>query len=105
MVGSDGAPAAKPDPRHYLAAIEAAGGDPKRSLMVGDSINDVASAQGAGAPVVVVSFCYTDTPAAELGAEALIDDFAELPATARRLLSALPAPSASAIGTPSQMDA
>jgi phosphoglycolate phosphatase len=36
--------------------------------------------------VVVVSFGYTDTPAADLGAEALIDHFDELPATARRLL-------------------
>jgi phosphoglycolate phosphatase len=87
VVGADGAPAAKPDPRHYIAAIEAAGGDPARSLMVGDSINDVAAAHAAGAPVVVVSFGYTDVPAAQLGAEAVIDDFSELPAVARRLLS------------------
>ena len=105
VVGADGAPAAKPDPRHYLAAIAAAGGDVRHSLMVGDSINDVAAAQAAGAPVVVVSFGYTDIPAAELGAEALIDDFNELPAVARRLLSGLPGRSASAIGTPSPMDA
>ena len=105
VVGADAAPAAKPDPRHYLAAIAAAGGDPAYSLMVGDSINDVAAAQAAGAPVVVVSFGYTDTPAHLLGAEALIDDFAELPSVARRLLSALPGRSASAIGTPSPMDA
>jgi phosphoglycolate phosphatase len=105
VVGADGAPAAKPDPRHYIAAIETAGGDVARSLMVGDSINDVAAAQGAGAPVVVVSFGYTDIPAAELGAEAVIDDFCELPAVAERLLSALPGAAASAIGTPSPADA
>ena len=105
VVGADGAPAAKPDPRHYIAAIEAAGGRVERSLMVGDSINDVAAAQAAGAPVVVVSFGYTDTPAHQLGAEALIDDFSELPAVARRLLSALPGAAPSAIGTPSPADA
>ena len=105
VVGGDAVPASKPDPGHYLAAIAAAGGDPRRSLMVGDSINDVASAQAAGAPVVVVSFGYTDIPAAELGAEALIDDFAQLPAVARRLLCALPGAPTSAIGTPSPADA
>jgi len=102
VVGADAAPAAKPDPRHFLAAVEAAGGDPARALMVGDSYNDVAAAKAAGAPVVVVSFGYTDTPAAELGGDALIDDFAELPETARRLLSA---GSASAIGVASAADA
>ena len=105
VVGADAAPAAKPDPRHYIAAIEAAGGDVARSLMVGDSLNDVASAKGAGAPVVVVSFGYTDEPAGTLGADALIDDFSELPAVARRLLAALPVRPASAIGTPSREDA
>ena len=105
VVGGDAAPAAKPDPRHFLAAVEAAGGDPARALMVGDSINDVLSAKAAGAPVVVVSFGYTDTPAHALGGDAVIDDFAELAAVARRLLSALPASAASAIGTPSAADA
>jgi phosphoglycolate phosphatase len=105
VVGADRAPAAKPDPRHFVTAIEAAGGDPARALMVGDSHNDVAAAQAAGAPVVVVSFGYSETPAAELGADALIDDFAELPAVARRLSTALPAVPPSAIGTPSPADA
>jgi phosphoglycolate phosphatase len=102
VVGADGTPAAKPDPRHFLAAIEAAGGDPARALMVGDSLNDVASAKGAGAPSIVVSFGYTEIPAHELGADAVIDDFAELPAVARRLLSALPGGAGSSIGTPSR---
>ena len=105
VVGADAAPAAKPDPRHFLAAVEAAGGDPARALMVGDSLNDVAAAKAAGAPVVVVSFGYTDTPPGELGGDALIDDFAELPKVARSLLSALPGAAASAIGTPSAADA
>ena len=39
-----------------------------------------------GVPVVAVSFGYNDVPLAELGADALIDHFAELPAVARRLL-------------------
>ncbi len=86
VIGADLAPAPKPDARHLLAAIEHAGGSPARALMVGDSISDVMAARNAGVPVVVVSFGYTDVPAAELGADALIHHFTELPAIARRLL-------------------
>ncbi len=86
VTGADRAPKPKPDPSHYLKAMEEAGGDGARSLMVGDSINDVLAAHGAGAPVVVVSFGYTDIAPAQLGGDALIDSFAELPAIARVLL-------------------
>ncbi|MGC1302373.1 MAG: HAD family hydrolase [Caulobacteraceae bacterium] len=87
VFGADLAPAAKPDPRCFLAALEAAGGDPTRSLMVGDSDNDVLAAQGAGAPVVAVTFGYTETPARELGADAVIDHFDQLYDVAVRLLT------------------
>ncbi len=104
ITGSDRAPKPKPDASHFLAAIAQADGDPRRALMVGDSDNDVLSAHRAGAPVVVVSFGYTDVPASELGADALITHFAQLPATALRLLASgepLPLVGASAIATPS----
>jgi len=88
IVGADRAPKPKPDPSHVLAAIAAAGGDPAYALMVGDSSNDVDSAKAAGVPVVAVTFGYTETPAWDLGADAVIDRFDELPAIARRLLGA-----------------
>jgi phosphoglycolate phosphatase len=72
-------PARKPDARHLLGVIAQLAAPPERSLMVGDSTNDVMAARNAGIPVVVVSFGYTSTPAAQLGADALIDDFAALP--------------------------
>jgi phosphoglycolate phosphatase len=87
IIGADSVPAPKPDPGHLIAAIEAAGGDVSRALMVGDSISDVLAAKGAGVPVAVVSFGYTQTPAAQLGGDALFHHFAELPAIARRLLA------------------
>jgi len=37
--------------------------------------------------VVAVTFGYTETPASDLGADAVIDRFDELPDVARRLLS------------------
>ncbi len=87
VMGPDLAGAAKPDPRHLLAAIEAAGGSHGHALMVGDARTDVGAAVAAGVPVVAVSYGYSDVPPAELGADALIDSFTELPAIARRLLA------------------
>ena len=88
VTGADKAPKPKPDPSHMLAAIAQAGGDPASALMVGDSDNDVRSAKSAGIPVVVVDFGYTETPPDQLGGNALIGRFAELPALAHALLSA-----------------
>ncbi len=109
VTGADRAPVAKPDPSHFRTAIAEAGGDLAYALMVGDSANDVVSAHAAGAPVVVVSFGYTDIPAADLGGDALIDRFDDLPAAAETLLAglraarsrALPAAQPSAIDPPS----
>lgn len=87
IIGADAAPAPKPDARHVLHAVSAAGGTPDKAIMVGDSMNDVASAQAAGVPAIVVPFGYTDTPAAELGAERLIHHYDQLIDTARDLLT------------------
>ncbi len=88
IVGPDSAPAAKPDPRHLIAAVEAAGGQASHALMVGDSKTDFDAARAAGVPVVLVSFGYTEVPAADLAADALIHHFDDLPAAARRVLRA-----------------
>ena len=87
IVGADRAPAPKPDPRHLLAAIAAAGGQPGRALMVGDSISDTEAARAAAVPSIVVSFGYTDIALDDLGADHLIDHFDELPPLAARLLA------------------
>ncbi len=81
VVGGDSLAVRKPDPGHVTGTLAALGlptGAP--AIMVGDSMNDVASARGAGLPVVAVSFGYTTTPPGQLGADRLIDDFAALPA-------------------------
>jgi phosphoglycolate phosphatase len=105
VIGADLAPKPKPDPSHFLTAVEAVGGDPARAVMVGDSYNDVASAQAAGAPVIVVSFGYTEIPAADLGGDRLIHSFSELVEAAKALLipdTALPGPAPSAIASRSR---
>jgi phosphoglycolate phosphatase len=96
IIGADLAPKAKPDPSHVLHAVQAAGGTPDRAIMVGDSMNDVASAQAAGVATIVVPFGYTEIPAAELGADILISHYNELVDAAFLLLQR---GSASAIGS------
>jgi phosphoglycolate phosphatase len=39
-------------------------------------------------PVILMSYGYSEPPAAELAPDALLDHFADLPAAARRLLAA-----------------
>ncbi len=87
IVGADAVQDRKPHPDHYRAAVARAGGALRRSLMVGDSAADVASARGAGAPVIVVRFGYADDAPERLGADALIARYDELPRTARSLLA------------------
>jgi phosphoglycolate phosphatase len=84
-LGFDSVPNAKPDPGHLFATITAAGGHPATTVFVGDSITDTTTARAAGIPVVAVSFGFSDRPAAELGADMVIDDYAALLPALRRL--------------------
>ena len=77
---ADTVTAKKPDARHLFEAIERLGASPERTIMVGDTATDVAAARNAGIKVVAVSYGYSARPAADLGADAVIADFAELPA-------------------------
>jgi phosphoglycolate phosphatase len=86
VIGPDLSPAPKPDPRHLITAVEAAGGDARRAVMVGDSAADVGAARAAGVPSIVVSFGYTEIAPAELGGDWLIEHFSELPPLVARLL-------------------
>jgi phosphoglycolate phosphatase len=88
VIGADRAPAIKPDPRHLLTAIAEVGGDPARAIMVGDAATDAGAAHAAKVPLILVSFGYTETPAAQLGADIVIDHYDELPDACARLLDA-----------------
>ena len=88
VIGAARAPAIKPDPRHLLTAIAEVGGDVGRAILVGDAGTDAGAARAAKVPLILVSFGYTETPAAELGADILIDRYDELPDACIRLLGA-----------------
>ena len=79
-LGGDSLPVRKPDPAPLLATIAAAGGDPATAVFVGDTRVDVDTARAAGVPVIACAFGFADRPAAELGADAVIADFAGLDA-------------------------
>ena len=68
--------------------IEELGGGHAGAVMIGDSATDVKTARAAGVPVILVAYGYTPVPASELGGDAVTDDFAEIPALAKRLLGA-----------------
>lgn len=86
VVGGGRTPYNKPDPRHVFAVMKALNGDCRRAVFVGDSVIDVQAARAAEIPVIAMSYGYTPVPARELGADAVLDDFAELPDTISRLL-------------------
>ena len=82
IVGGDTTPSAKPNPEPLLHMIEQAGGG--RAAFVGDSISDTGAARAANVPCVALTFGFSDRPAQELGADALIDHFdALIPALER----------------------
>ena len=85
VAGADTFAVRKPDPGHILQLIDKIGGDRERAVMVGDSIHDVEAAHAGGLPAVLVSWGYTDKPAGELGADAVIDHFAALPEALERI--------------------
>ncbi len=80
IIGPDLAPAPKPDPRHLLLTVAEAGGDPARSILVGDTESDTHAARAADIPCIVVDFGYSQTSAAELGGKVVISHFDQLAA-------------------------
>ncbi|MEQ8966641.1 MAG: phosphoglycolate phosphatase [Azospirillaceae bacterium] len=79
--------ARKPDAEPLLRSIAAAGGRPESAAMVGDSEIDVATARAAGVPVAVMAHGYAKGPAEDLGADAVVAAFADLPAALDRLVA------------------
>ena len=90
LAGRDTFPVSKPDPGHLTGVIALAGGDPSRAVMVGDSEIDLRTAKAAGVPAILVNFGYATSPLKGSAAEAVIDNFDELPARAHAVLNGLP---------------
>ncbi|UWQ82291.1 HAD-IA family hydrolase [Leisingera caerulea] len=87
LVGADTLPVRKPDPEPLFEAARRAGGDPARTLLVGDSDTDRTTSANAGVPSVLVTFGPSGDDMAALKPEALLDRFEDLPQVADRLLA------------------
>lgn len=85
VAGADTFPVRKPDRGHLLGTIAAAGGDPERAAMIGDSLADAKAAQSAGVPFIAVSFGYGE-PVELLKPDAVIAHFSELAAAVKTVL-------------------
>lgn len=78
VLGADSRPWRKPDPRHLIDTLAAAGGATAASVYVGDSATDSETARAARVPFVLVTHGYSEIPHAEIAADARIDGFAAL---------------------------
>jgi len=83
VYGAGRKPYTKPDPRIFHEVVTDCGG--ASGVMIGDSITDLNTARAAAAPCILFSYGFTPVPAAELGADLVLDDFAELPGALERL--------------------
>jgi phosphoglycolate phosphatase len=80
VVGGDTCARRKPDPQPLLFACQSLQVPAAAALMVGDSVNDVQAARGAGIPIVCVSYGYNEgRDPRTLQCDLLLDSLAELP--------------------------
>jgi len=69
----------KPDPQMLRLTIRRAGGEVRRTIMVGDSMIDVRTAHAANVPIIAVAFGYSEVAPETLNADRLVTSFIELP--------------------------
>lgn len=78
ITGGDTFTVRKPDAGHLTGTVARAGGDIARTVMVGDSLNDLKVAVNAGVPSIGVPFGYSDVPIQTLNPTVLIGHYDEL---------------------------
>ena len=86
LIGADTLSVRKPDPEPLRAAIERAGGDLSRALLVGDSETDRETARAAGVGSVLVTFGPDGHAVAQLSPDALLDHYDDLSKVVARLI-------------------
>ena len=78
LVGGDSLIRSKPDPFPLLNICEKLNTEISDSIMIGDSATDLNAGKGAGMPVVLVSYGYTDNKDIYNEADLVINDFSQL---------------------------
>ena len=79
IVAGDTLPKKKPDPLPLIHAASVLEADPKKSLMIGDSVSDVTAARAADFQIVCVSYGYNHgNDIRDTNPDAVVDSLAEL---------------------------
>lgn len=79
IVGSDSTPKMKPDPAPLHLTLEKFGVAPDKTVMVGDTVDDILSAKAAGVISCGVSYGFGQREDLEdAGADIIIDSFSDL---------------------------
>ena len=78
LLGADTLPVRKPDPVHFTETCARIGAAPARSVMVGDTLNDLETARNVGVPCVLTSFGFAAEPLADLAPNAVVDHYREI---------------------------
>ena len=81
VLGGDSLQSKKPDPAPFKHAMNELGCKPARSLVIGDSVNDISPASALGIDSICVTYGYNQgRDPHSLGATLVLDTLADLPA-------------------------
>lgn len=84
--GADSVPERKPNGDHILLTIDAACGNPDKSIMIGDSQTDEKAARNAGLPFIFVPFGYGPGTPDTVHAAAVVEDYSKMVSTIEQLV-------------------
>jgi len=79
----------KPDPAPLHLALAQLSVSPAEAVMIGDSAADIGAAKGAGCRSIALGHGYSRVPAAELGADVLVEGLHDVHAALARLAAAV----------------
>ena len=85
ILGADTLAVRKPDPLHLTETAQRIGADPKRAVMIGDTLTDLTTARRAGVPCILTTFGFAAEPLSDLAPDAIVEHFDQIPATCEHL--------------------
>ena len=87
LLGADTLPVRKPDAGHLLGTIKELGGNPSKSVLIGDTITDRNAAKNAWVPCILVTFGPDGRYVEDLEPEALLNHYNDLPGILNQLIA------------------